>query len=1826
MNLPPFLTKTAVWLWAAALLLISACDDSPKAITDNSAQFVISHSAGVLPASAVIRVRLAFSVEEFEFQNQPLPPGILMVSPEVRGNAYLDGGHNLRFVPDVAFKNGAQYKVVVNLQKLYPDNEKPIHPLEFSFQIVDLDFRQNELVLSPYTNTSLEWNRLSGSITTSDVVAPDRLLKWLSAQQGEKVLPVSWEKTSMPPTYRFVIDSVERNKFPSSVKLVWSESETGVNKAPFDFDVPPVNEFNLMSLSIGEYPEQHVLLTFSDPLSPTQNPDGLVYLKDQAKIKLDIDGNTLRVTPESRMTTDQVIVISSSLKNIHGETLGQYIERTVNVEPALPEVKFIGSGSILPGDNQWIVPFEARNLTSVEVSIYKIFADNVLQFLQVNDLNSDYEMYRVGEQVYQGDFALTNAPTENTWDFSTYAIDLTKFISAETGAVYQINLAFSNEDIVYPCTGDYDSPDSYYWQYRDNPCKKAYYNQYNGHFPSKNVLAGNLGVTARNSGNSLLVNVNNLLTTLPVQGCKISVFGFQQQVLGQAVTDAEGRATILVDKKTEPGFLIAEQAGQRAYLKLDDGQALSYSKFNTSGRQKQDGLDGFLFGERGVWRPGDTLFMSLILDDRAGVIPDNHPVSIEFRDTRNKVVQTKTLTSGTQGYYCFTLATSETDAPGLYTVKAMVGNASFTKPVRIENIKPNRLKIELTTADSLLSRSQNKVNIKSMWLSGGAASGFEAICEATFKPMKTRFENYPDYHFDCPSRTFYPETQTVFKGLLDDAGETEFTLQFPSGSNAPGMIGVSLFTKVLEKGGDFSVNQTNRIYSPFSGYVGIKLPEIPKGSDFLEVDTPLVFNLITVDEKGKPVWGKELDISVYKLTWSWWYSNDRHNNLGAYIRSHYDERVLSSTVKTSRESDSFSLNLEYPAWGWYYAEVADSESGHATGIRFYVDWPSYYSRDQREMPGDISQLSLSPDKSAYQVGDTVNLTLDVPDQARLLVSLESNDTVIKSWSLEPSQREAVISFSATKSMVPNIYASVSVIQPYHQAKNDLPIRMYGVADIRVNNPEALLKPVIDVAETIRPNTSYNLEVSEKNGREMVYSVAVVDDGLLDLTNYKTPDPYSYFNAKEALDVRIWDDYGQILGAFGGRILHTLEVGGDGSEEDTEISEKKANRFKPVVSFLGPFTLKPGEKARHTLAMPNYVGSVRAMVVAAENKAYGSAQQTITVKQPLMVLATVPRVLSPDETIYMPVTVFAMDDKIRSVKVKVITNDFLEASIGSTAVEFSKAGEKLVWIPVKVGEKQGVATIKVETISGNEKASYEVEVQVRNPNSAITVSESHVLTPGQEADFTPPVIGEPDSRSATMTVSGVLPINLESRIQYLNRYPYGCTEQVVSGVFPQLYLHYFLELNRRQKESISRQVMQAINELIRRQLYSGGMTYWPGGYYNDWVTSYAGHFLISAMQQGYTVPAKTMENWVSFQTKAANEWTPFQTQTRFQSDGAQAYRLYTLALAQKPALSAMNRLAENTNISEAARVHLSAAYAVIGQRDIAHHLISGSSDKYSSWHHHYNDFYGSITRDQAFSLITYMALGEKEKSYVYYKQLAETLGSGKWLSTQSTAFALLAVSSFVGDQPLDAPIKYSYSQGEFKSGNKMQNSQMTIDTLDAGSNKSVKVTNLSEKDLFLTFTGSGIPAASDKIQTEENLKLRLSYFDMNNKAINPDTLTVGMDFYVKATVTKSRDFSNDEVMALSYKTPAGWEIINTNMFDAGAGLKSSPSDFKEIGDAGVDLFFPLRGNETKVFYVLLHASFAGEYVFPVSTCEAMYNNEVKAASGGGWIKVKQPGKN
>ncbi|MCB0683155.1 MAG: alpha-2-macroglobulin, partial [Saprospiraceae bacterium] len=457
-------------------------------------------------------------------------------------------------------------------------------------------------------------------------------------------------------------------------------------------------------------------------------------------------------------------------------------------------------------------------------------------------------------------------------------------------------------------------------------------------------------------------------------------------------------------------------------------------------------------------------------------------------------------------------------------------------------------------------------------------------------------------------------------------------------------------------------------------------------------------------------------------------------------------------------------------------------------------------------------------------------------------------------------------------------------------------------------------------------------------------------------------------------VQTFDVYDYVLGSYGGELERLLSIGGDAAVRPPD-QDQTANRFKPVVLHQGPFYLKKGQKAKHTLKIPNYVGSVRTMVVAVQDQAYGAADKTTPVRKPLMVLATLPRVLGPGETLRMPVNVFAMEEGVQNVEVTLSENSGLVDIQGSKtqSLRFSKTGDQLVFFDLRVRENVGVARFKVEAKSGKHQASQEIEIQVRNPNPYITEIQKGTVEKGAKQTFAYEPVGMTGTNSVVLEVSSLPPINLGERLEYLIHYPYGCIEQTLSSGFPQLYVDQVLDLPEKLKAQVPKNVQATVDRLKRFQTSQGGFAYWPGdNEINQWSNTYAGHFLLEARELGYNVPSNMIDRWKKYQKKIAQTWDPAQFEaglySRQNDELSQAYRLYTLALAKDPELGAMNRLREQRNLSDVAKWRLAAAYALTGQAEVARQIVQGASMAVADYRELSYTF-GSALRDKAMILET-----------------------------------------------------------------------------------------------------------------------------------------------------------------------------------------------------------------------------------------------------------------
>ncbi|MCF7567327.1 MG2 domain-containing protein [Sabulilitoribacter arenilitoris] len=1844
------------------LTLVSSCKKKVTE-TDNLFKFrdYISYTtSGMTSVASPIQINLVNNVKGWEMGAE-ITDEIVSIKPHVQGNLTIANKHTLLFTPDEHLEPDTEYTVTVKLGAIYKNMPNGFSYYTFQFKTITPNFN---VVTNHLQSYSKKWQYLEGVIKSADVISINDAKTLVEASQNGKSLNLVFNEANKNSKYfEFKIDSINRQIEDSKIDIKWNGKHIKTsNKGENTINIPGINNFTIINLDVIQSPEQHLSINFSDPLKKQQNFEGLVTIQKVKNPKYIVDGNILKVYPDSKLVGNIQVAIFQGIKNTDDYKLKKPFSEIIAFEELKPQVRLISNGSILPNSQELKFNFEAVNLSAVNVRVIKIFEDNVLQFLQDNNLNSNnrYDIKKVGRRIAKQTIQLQTAE-ENTGKWKAYSIDLSKFFKADAGAIYRIELSYNKSYSLFDCEAntnikntendEYDEyyEDDYYendldeislenedlreeqywdnliyryknynynWREENNPCHDAYYNEHK--IVSQNLLASNLGVIAkRGTNNSYYFAITNILNTNPEAGVKVTLYNFQQQEIASRTTDEQGLITI--DANKHANFAIVSKGQNTSYVKLQDGNSLSLSKFDVSGNRLQRGLKGYVYGERGVWRPGDTLHLTFMLNDTDNKLPKGHPVKMEITNPNGKLVYKNVATDHLNNFYKFTVPTSQEDKTGNYNAKVSVGGATFYKGLKIETVKPNRLKIKVDFENDILTNTAPlKGGLDVKWLHGSPGKNLKAEIKAKFTPSYSSFKGYKNYIFNDPTRKFNTEEINVFKGNVDADGLAKINAKLNVGKNAPGMLNAQFLVRAFENGGDFSMDAFTKQYAPYKSFVGLGSPKGNAYGSFF-TDENQTFDVVVVDAKGIPVKRNNLEVKVYKIEWRWWW-NSSYDNLSSYVSSSYHRPYLSQKINTDTNGKStFKINIPDNDRGRYLIRIIDPVSGHATGrtAYFYKNWWGNSSTGDKEA---AKMLVFSADKEKYNVGETAKITFQSGSEGRALVSIENGTEVLDYKWVKTQQGETTVNVPITSEMAPNVFVNISLLQPHAISANDLPIRLFGVIPIMVEDPNTKLEPQLKMPDVLRPKETFKVTISEKNKKSMTYTIALVEEGLLDLTRFKTPNAWDEFYKREALGVKTWDIFDDVIGAYSGSIDQVFAIGGDGSA--AKGKNKKANRFKPVVTYLGPFNLNAGEQKSHTIKLPNYIGAVRTMVIAGDNKneAYGSTDKSVEVKKPLMVLATLPRKLSPGEKVTLPVTIFAMEPKVKNVSISLKLSDGISIIGQKTkTLNFAKPDEKMTYFELDVSKAKGSNTVKVIASGNGEKSSYKVELNVVNPNPITSKTIDKTIAANATENLELSTFGVVGSNSATLEFSTLPPMDFSRRLQYLIQYPHGCVEQTTSSVFPQLFLADIFDVTLKKKQAIQNNIESGIKRLGHFQTSNGGLSYWMGeNTADDWGTSYAGHFMIEAEKKGYVLPLTFKSSWITYQKQAASNWRP--SYRTHNSDLAQAYRLYTLALAGSPDLASMNRLREFSEISNEAKWRLAAAYALAGQKEASDNISQSANIKFKPVKYNYYT-YGSRDRNRAMALET-MVLTKNPKTRELAEYIAKDLSSNLWMSTQTAAYSLLAMAKMVNANGGKA-LKVNYTiNGKTESiDTKSAIAQRELQVND-GANR-VLFTNQKDNVVYVRVLNSGKLPLGEELAEQRGLSVSYAYKDLKGNKIDVSKLQQGQDFVATVSVSNLKNERVNNV-ALTQIFSSGWEIVNTRFTDFSSATKSQ-ARFTDIRDDRVNFYFdlPEKGkHSTKTFNVMLNASYLGTYYLPGIQAEAMYDNEYLVRTKGKWVVVEK----
>ena len=1715
------------------------------------------------------------------------------------------------------------YDIAIDFAKIAKDRgfEPPLKTIKMQVKTKPTEFFLSDLGVRQQGSES----RLVANLELSQFVPMEILKKALSLKLDSKNITLSLTQSN-PSDYLITSEPITPSNTQDlhyiltlDSKLLGADGETKERT----IILPKNTDLYAMRIeSTEESAQPNVIVHFSQELAKTPDLKSYIQVTPNVHFTASQSGSVIVLSGKFDFATNYNIKVLEGLKSINGASLKQDASFDITAREIAPSIAFASSGVFVPRAANKKIAFKSVNVKKVVLKLYRIYPNNLTQFLYDNNLIGDsqsnsaqvrecknsydeeYEEYyeycssgldleRIGDRVLEREFSidsLKNQWIQNELDFEGLR---------DLSGVFVVSLEFGKDNV------DYDFGDMSEWRV-DN-----FFRKYG--VIAKHLIFSNTALLGQNLDRQFVITALDIAKNTPIAGVQISAINKKNQVVETKTTNANGDAIFSKVDTQNTLYFLTQNTSDLAVLKLGSS-LVGTDGFDTQGVVSEGGMRAFVYADRGVHRPGDTIYLDAIVRYNDKPLDSAHPVLLTLKTPRGKAfVDKRMMESRGEGFYHYEIKTPKNADTGVWEAILHIGDSVFRKELSIESVAPNRLKVDLQVPDSLDLRqdSQMDFTLQSAYLFGAPASELEYGVVANFKPLEFKSKRFSDYVFGVPSSLHFSHSDSV-SGTLNESGVGSGSIGLDSLQGVKSNLEALLIAKVYESNGRVVATRKKIPIKLFDSFVGIK----PLANRYIETGTKVSLPVVVVSsEDSTLIKGRKVSYTIYHNQHSWWWDYDSY---AQYLRSIKTDRNTKILAQGSLISSDKPVVFEYEAKqsGEVYVEFVDEESGALSGTSFYTSgWGEPLSAQK------ITALKIESDKARYGVGESANVRFESTAQGKALVVVSKAHKVLKRFWVETKPNQTSLAIPITEDMSPNVYVSVVFLQNYESVSNDRLMRLYGVIPLMVDKRDSRLDYEISAPERVTPGSEFAISLSTKQGIESTYTIALVDEGLLNLTDFATPNPWQYFYAKLALGLRIYDSYDLIVGRSLGKVQKILKIGGDGVDLQSYSKQKgdeNANRFKPVVLYNAPSKTDEKGNVRLRFTMPTYIGSVRVMVVGASGKLYGSSSKNIQVSAPVVMLPTIPRALKVGDRFQIPIEVFvtkATDSK-ESVK-----NATISISSAKGIVKFKQDSQNIVFdgnkprnivFEAEVQNEVGVETITLSAHSAQGVMTDSIEIDIKAINPFISSQSSHYLKSDEELHIVAPQDFVKGTNKGTITISSNPLLNINHRVRWLVHYPYGCIEQTTSSVLPQLYLEAFGTFKDIDKKEIVENINAGIARIGGFVTPSGGFAYWQGGAQpSEWGSHYAGHFLVLAKKLGYYVPDSVYRGWLAYEKN-------FVKSSRDAS--YKAYPLFLLALANEPEIVVMNALYESgmRGLSNTDKWLLGAAYKMAGYEEIAKNITRDLSVKVNASKEYYAYSYGSPLRDEAMILDSYKIIYGGAHDALF-DSIKAALESSKWLSTQDSGYALLSLANTQNAQE-EGKLK-----GVIKRNGKKESFSESTQSVSFSLNQGEAFIE-SKTPLYVAYAWEGIPMGESIKPSSRGLEIKREFYDEFGNALDVSELKSASSFWIVLRVGNTSGIGGISNIALTQALPSGWEIENLrlNHDELPEFIRTKQGrevSYTDIRDDKIMWFFDMPyGNSTQVVFAKINAITPGDYTLPAAYAEAMYDNSFQAATRSQSVRV------
>jgi uncharacterized protein YfaS (alpha-2-macroglobulin family) len=1335
---------------------------------------------------------------------------------------------------------------------------------------------------------------------------------------------------------------------------------------------------------------------------------------------------------------------------------------------------------------------------------------------------------------------------------------------------------------------------------------------------SRLISFSDIGLMARQGKDKMYVFAHSLKTATPMEGVTMKVYSANNQLVGSGATNKDGAAEIPISVKNYPGFkpamVIAKTAEDFTYLPFSNTR-VNTSRFDVGGkRNNASGLDAFIYAERDIYRPGEKVNFSVLLRDREWKSPGELPVKMKFLLPNGKELKSFRKGLNEQGAAEGSVDISASAITGSYTLELYSANDVLlgSKNFMIEEFVPDRIKVAAQLDKPFLRPSESgRLSIQATNFFGPPAANRNYETEIQVKQKRFSSAKFPGFDFDLDNqRSFFDKD--VREGKTDEIGKATEVFEVPELYSNTGLLEASFYTTVFdETGRPVSRHTTTDIFTQ-DIFHGMRTD----GSYYYPLNQPVRIQLVSADRNGNGVNAKAL-VQVVKHEYRTVLTRS-----GGYFRyeSQEDDKELARTEMKVGSNTTYQYVPRTP--GDYEVRIYRPGSHVYVSKHFYSygAWGGDNSSFEVNTEGHID---IELDKGLYDSREKAKLLFKTPFSGRMLVTVET-DHVLSYQYLDVTKRTASLELPLSMAFVPNVYVTATLIKPHEIS--DLPLTVaHGFQNIRVEEKGRKMDVDIQAATNVRSKTRQKVRVKALPGSYV--TLAAVDNGILQVSDFKTPDPYSFYYQKKALQVTAFDMYPLLFPELRARISST---GGDGElDMDKRVNPMPAKRFKLLSYWSGIRKTDGNGYANFEFDIPQFSGEVRLMAVAYKDEKFGSAEKTTTVADPLVLSTALPRFMSPGDTVSVPVTITNTTQKQASGQAKLSLTGPVKLVGGNTeTVTLGPKSESRIMFRVVADPAVGIAKIRVSVQALGEKFEEETEISVRPPSTLQKISGSGSIAGGTTQKITIP---QGDFMAGSFRYDLVIsrsPVaELADRLRDLVQYPYGCTEQTISAAFPQLYFADFSDLLRMKNDSrlqANANVIEAIRKIKMRQLYNGALTMWDGqGEENWWATTYAAHFLLEARKAGFDVDNSLLETMLSYlinrlKTKETITYYYNRDQNRKIAPKEVAYSLYVLAIAGRQQVSAMNYYKSNPQLLALdGKYLLSAAYAASGDKRSFNSFLPSSFSGEESVQQTGGSFYSAL-RDEALSLNTLLDVDPGHPQVpVMSRHVRDRIKKERYPNTQENAFTFLALGKMARNEARSTVI------AEVRSGGKSL-AKLSGDwkgrSEDIRSN-TVEVVTEGKGLIYYTWVAEGISASGAYKEEDQYLKVGRRFFDRFGKPITGNVFKQNELVIVELTLDKVYNGSVENIV-LTDLLPAGFEIENprTKELPGMEWIKNAQEPTAlDMRDDRIHFFVDAYRPRQKFYYAVRAVSLGKFRQGPVSA-DAMYDGSMHSYRGAQMIQV------